>query len=102
MYTTLSGLIIGCSLLTVVGDYFAVRITEDPVYGTPVFTTMGGQSKCPGESGTNRRESQVSIQGIVSRCGSATPPDECTNQNLAPGTKAHFGVIILNNSPTGV
>eukprot|EP01035_Chromulina_nebulosa_P063886 gene63886-87375_t len=51
------------------GDYFAVRITEDPVYGTPVFTTMGGQSKCPGESGTNRRESQVSIQGIVPRCG---------------------------------
>ena len=30
------------------GDYFAVRITQDPVYGTPVFTTMGGQSKCPG------------------------------------------------------
>lgn len=40
------------------GDYFVVRITEDPVYGTPVFTTMGGQSKCPGETATSRREGE--------------------------------------------
>ena len=82
------------------GDYFAVRITEDPVYGTPVFTTMGGQSKCPGESGTNRRESQVSIAGIIPRCGSATT-GPCTNEHLPAGAKAHYGVIIQNNSPTG-
>lgn len=84
-----------------VGDYFAVRVTEDPVYGTPVFTTMGGQSRCPGETGTNRRESQVTIQGIVPRCSSGTGTATCTNKNMPYGQKAHFGVIILNNSPTG-
>ena len=46
------------------GDFFAVRIMEDPVYGTPVFTTMGGASKCPGETGTSRRESNVRIVQI--------------------------------------
>ena len=85
--------------MNLIGDYFAVRITEDPVYGTPVFTTMGGQSMCPGETGTLRRESQVSIVGIVPRC--AGNSNDCTNKNLLPGEKAHFGVIILNASPTG-
>jgi hypothetical protein len=85
--------------LDLAGDYFAVRITEDPVYGTPVFTTMGGQSKCPGESGTNRRESQVSIVGILPRCANT---GECTNVGLPAGTKAHYGVIIQNISPTGM
>ena len=83
-----------------VGDYFAVRVTEDPVYGTPVFTTMGGQSRCPGETGTNRRESQVTIKSIVPRCPAGSGDVPCTNKNLAFGEKAHFGVIILNESPT--
>ena len=82
-----------------IGDYFAVRITEDPVFGTPVFTTMGGQSRCPGESGTNRRESQVRIVDIIPRCPSSS--GDCTNINLNPGEKAHFGVVIINESPTG-
>ena len=24
------------------GDYFAVRVTEDPIYATPIFFTEGG------------------------------------------------------------
>jgi hypothetical protein len=90
---------INVSLLSKIGDYFAVRMTEDPVYGTPVFTTMGGQSKCPGETGTSRRESAVSIYQIVPRCG----PDRissCIPPILKHGDVATFGVIILNNSPT--
>mmetsp|Transcript_20384 Transcript_20384/g.28120 ORF Transcript_20384/g.28120 Transcript_20384/m.28120 type:complete len:161 (+) Transcript_20384:157-639(+) len=51
------------------GDYFAVRVTQDQTYGTPIFTTMGGQSKCPGETGTSRRESEVKIIQIIPRCG---------------------------------
>ena len=73
-----------------------MRISEDPVYGTPVFTTMGGQSRCPGETGTNRRESQVSIVDIRRRCNG-----DCSDP-LSIGEKVHFGIIILNNSPTGV
>ena len=82
-----------------IGDFFAVRITEDPVYGTPVFTTMGGASKCPGETGTSRRESNVRILEIRERCGedNASPCNEFT---LAPGENANFGVVIENLSPT--
>ena len=81
------------------GDFFAVRITEDPVYGTPVFTTMGGASKCPGETGTSRRESNVRILEIRERCGTdkASPCNELT---LGPGDNANFGVVIENLSPT--
>ena len=59
---------------------------------------MGGQSKCPGETGTSRRESGVSIYKIVDRCG-ADMNSLC--QNLAIGTSATFGVVIQNLSPTG-
>ena len=81
------------------GDFFAVRITEDPVYGTPVFTTMGGASKCPGETGTSRRESNVRILEIRERCG-ANKASPCDEHTLNPGDNANFGVIIENLSPT--
>lgn len=29
-------------LFSFLGDYFAVRITQDPIYATPIFTTLGG------------------------------------------------------------
>ena len=82
-----------------IGDFFAVRITEDPVYGTPVFTTMGGTSKCPGETGTSRRESNVRIVEIRERCG-ADNVSPCNEFTLAPGENANFGVVIENLSPT--
>ena len=88
------------SIHSVAGDYFVVRISEDPVYGTPIFTTMGGESKCPGETGTLRRESGVEILQVLPNCG----PDsnsECTGANTAAAGVASFSVIILNNSPTG-
>jgi hypothetical protein len=39
------------------GDMFDVEVKIDPVYGTPVFITKGGQSRCPHEQGTLSRES---------------------------------------------
>lgn len=33
-----------------------VQVYEDPLYGTPVFKTLSGQSKCPVENGTLSRE----------------------------------------------
>lgn len=81
------------------GDYFALRITEDPVYGTPVFTTLGGQSRCPGETGTSRRESNVRIVQVKPRCG-ADRNSPCTPQTLVPTRQARFGIIIENLSPT--
>lgn len=81
------------------GDYFAVRVTEDPVYATPIFTTMGGQSKCPGESMTSRRESNVRIMSIEHRCGYGG--DEiCDFRTLGDNGVAYFAAIIYNDSPT--
>ena len=37
-------------------DEFTVQVKTDPVYKTPVFETLGGQSECPHEPGTNARE----------------------------------------------
>ena len=81
------------------GDFFAVKITEDSVYGTPVFTTMGGASKCPGETGTSRRESSVRILEIRERCG-ADKSSSCDELTLGSGDNANFGVVIENLSPT--
>ena len=76
----------------IIGDYFVVRITEDPVHGTPVFKTMGGQSKCPGETATSRRESNVKIMEIKHLCG----PDSnsiCDETTLKAGDIANFAVV---------
>lgn len=81
------------------GDYFAVRVTEDPVYATPIFTTMGGQSKCPGETMTSRRESNVRIMTIEHRCGNFAD-EECDYRTLGEDGEAHFAAIIFNDSPT--
>ncbi|MTI30052.1 hypothetical protein E1171_04440, partial [Cytophagales bacterium RKSG123] len=36
-------------------DHFSVTWKKDPKYGTPMFRTFAGQSKCPFESGTENR-----------------------------------------------
>ena len=38
------------------GDQIGVSIFADPVYGTPIFVTTGGWTRCPREPGTNPRE----------------------------------------------
>ena len=86
-------------LVLFVGDYFAVRITEDKAFGTPVFTTMGGVSRCPGETSTSKRDSGVSIVSIQPRCGTDRI-FPCDVSNLNYGDVATFGVRIQNLSPT--
>jgi hypothetical protein len=80
------------------GDYFVVQISEDPLYGTPIFKTVGGYSKCPSEVGTEARESGVTISRVVPYCGKYR---NSTCENLTPGSTAQFGVHITNLSPTG-
>lgn len=71
------------------------------MFGTPVFTTLGGQSKCPGESGTLARESNVKIKQIKARCG-ADSNSPCDPAALSSITQpATFAVQIVNLSPTG-
>ena len=59
---------------------------------------MGGQSKCPGETGTSRRESAVKILQVKNRCG-ANLNSVC--QGLTAGGNAQFIAVIQNLSPTG-
>ena len=80
-----------------IGDYIAVSITEDKVFGTPIFTTVGGQSKCPGETMTTKREADVQIVEVVYKCGESHP--RCTG--LERGVPAVIGVRIQNLSPSG-
>lgn len=86
-------------ILRLLGDYFAVRITEDSVFGTPVFKTMGGQSQCPGETATQRRQSRVTIKQIIHRCGTDRNT-RCDERTLKRGDPASFGLVIENLSPT--
>jgi len=37
-------------------DLFDVKVTRDPIYGTPIFQTMGGRSMCPHEEGTDNQD----------------------------------------------
>lgn len=80
-----------------VGDLFALRITEDSVFGTPVFTTIGGQSKCPAETATLARESGVELIDIIHMCGDSGSE---TCSDLEEDEKAYFSAVIFNNSPT--
>jgi hypothetical protein len=42
------------------GDYFVTEVLTDPVYGTPLFRTLSGLSRCIWEPGTVKRE-QIDI-----------------------------------------
>lgn len=42
-------------------DNFSVNIKKDPVYNTPVFETVAGQSSCPPEAGTYLRDAMQLI-----------------------------------------
>lgn len=59
---------------------------------------MGGQSMCPGETGTLNRNSKVTISGIVHRCG-VNLNQQCVANNIING-QANFAVQIQNLSPT--
>jgi hypothetical protein len=65
-----------------------------------VFTTVGGQSKCPGETMTSARESMVFIRKIQPRCGTLHDSDCSSSNLLRDDDTAYFGVVISNLSPT--
>ena len=56
------------------GDGFSVTVKMDPVWNMPVFVTNGGQSSCPWEEGTARRQvAQItSNESIITD----VPPEE--------------------------
>ncbi|GMU86840.1 MAG: hypothetical protein AMXMBFR48_20810 [Ignavibacteriales bacterium] len=67
-----------------VGDAFSVNIYKDRVYGTPVFSTVSGQSSCPWESGTVARDSM----GLLT--------DNSIAVNVHPDSFAVFNLSLQN------
>ena len=75
------------------GDKFVLHVASDKRFGTPVFMTQGGRSKCPGEELTMFREAGLTISRNVHVDASAM------NMNLNPGDRAIIDLKIINNSP---
>ncbi|MCF8431910.1 MAG: T9SS type A sorting domain-containing protein, partial [Melioribacteraceae bacterium] len=68
------------------GDFFSVDIKKDPVYGTFVFDTKNGQSKCPWEENTLPRE------------GVQVNPSAFNAVNVLPNEAAVFNLELGNTS----
>jgi len=72
-------------------DKFVIQVSNDKRFGTPLFRTIGGSSKCPGEPNTMWRESGLGIE--------AKHAAGSDNYFVLPGKPALFDVIITNDSP---
>ena len=72
-------------------DKFVVAVSTDKRFGTPIFKTIGGASKCPGEPNTLWRESGLLVE-------TAWAPG-VNNKFIPPGQNALFDIIITNESP---
>ena len=73
------------------GDKFVISVSSDKRFGTPVFSTKGGRSMCPGELGTVFRESSVYTEIPLKT--------KMNTENLNPGQRAMFELVIKNESP---
>ena len=72
-------------------DKFVVQVSTDVRFGTPIFKTIGGASKCPGEPNTMWRESGMIIETAWSA--------GVNNKFIPPGERALFDLVITNESP---
>ena len=72
-------------------DKFVIQISTDSRWGTPIFNTIGGASRCPGEKNTMWRESGIGIE-VAHAPG-------VNNMHIPPGADALFDVTITNESP---
>ncbi|CAL6383485.1 unnamed protein product [Bathycoccus prasinos] len=72
-------------------DKFVIQVSTDKRFGTPLFRTIGGASKCPGEPDTLWRESGIQIR-------TEWAPG-MNNEFIPPDSTALFDVIITNESP---
>ena len=70
------------------GDGFAFSIKSDPEWGMPVFDLIGGQSSCPYEEGTFRRQM------------TALSPANNYLDNIPPDEPAVFTLLLGNMSDT--
>ncbi|MES2516678.1 MAG: LamG domain-containing protein [Bacteroidota bacterium] len=72
-----------------IGDNFTVDIKKDPIYGTPVFKLLSGESSCPHEENTLPRSKPQ-----------LTSNDGLLKVNVPANTPAVFELELGNLSPT--
>jgi len=72
-------------------DKFVIKVATDKRFGTPMFKTIGGASRCPAEPNTMWRESGI----ILTTQASAG----VNNKFVSPQSSALFDVVITNESP---
>jgi len=72
------------------GDTWTMDVKDDPIFKTPVFDIKAGQTSCPWELGTARREGVklISVDGN-------------TRLNVPSNGIASFKFLLTNNSQTG-
>ena len=83
-------------------DLFAVAIRTDPIFGTPIFDTMGGLSENPGEMLTSKADSGITIIKLLYYCPERRQDDPSVNpcRNLENGTSSiTVGIVVRNMSP---
>jgi hypothetical protein len=91
------------------GDNFDVKVYADPVFGTPIFHTIAGESMCPAEEGTvARQKMQISaktssITGIPDgqpavfeiTLSNLSPLSECSKLKFLPSDSSNpFGLVL--------
>jgi hypothetical protein len=74
------------------GDKFVVQVKHDNRFGTPIFQTVGGSTKCPGEPNTMWRENGVSIVNVMAASG-------VDASHIPPHSDALFDIVIENQTP---
>ena len=72
-------------------DKFVIKVATDKRFGTPIFKTIGGASKCPAEPNTMWRETGMILASKAS--------SGMNNKFISPRSSALFDVIITNESP---
>jgi len=73
------------------GDSFVTEVLTDPIFGTPLFRTLSGASRCIWEPGTVRRE-QIDLQF-------ENGGKHLELMNLTPDSLTPVTVRVCNNSP---
>lgn len=81
-------------------DLFDVKITRDPVYGTPVFTTLGGRSLCPHEQKTDNTDN-FKVEFVRNALDYQSGNNNFANVAVKNGAKcASAFVLIRNGAPS--
>ena len=97
---------VGANSLSGRADQFSVDVFTDPIYGTPVFKTVGGESMCPWEPGTVPREGvgmQVSPQAQVDILPSDAAVFQLTlgNTSLTHEAQLYKLSVLHESNPNG-